>query len=82
MPIMSPLSDLLGIPRQVMVSSYVLGTGTLGWIVPWEGVNYAMSTMAGVDFFRYLKEAAKFVFIVYIPISVIALILMTIFNFT
>ena len=27
MPIMSPLSDLLGISRQVMVSSYVFGTG-------------------------------------------------------
>ncbi|MFV0516982.1 MAG: YfcC family protein [Aminipila sp.] len=81
MPIMAPLSDLLGITRQTMVSTYALGTGTFAWIAPWEGVNYAMSTMAGVNFFGYLKEATKFVFIVYIPLSVIGLILMTIFNF-
>ena len=81
MPIMAPLSDLLGISRQIVVSSYALGTGTLAWIAPWEGVNYAMSTMAGVDFFGYLKEAGKFVLLVYIPLSIVALILMTVFNF-
>ena len=81
MPIMAPLSDLLGISRQVMVSSYVLGTGTFAWVVPWEGINYAMSTMAGVDFFSYLKEAAKFVFVVYIPISAVSLIVMTLCNY-
>lgn len=46
-----------------------------------EGINYTMATMAGVDFFKYLKEAAKFVLIVYLPISVIGLILMTVFQY-
>ena len=82
MPIMSPLSDLLGISRQVMVSSYVFGTGALATLVPWEGINYAMSNLAGVDFFGYLKELAKFTFLVYIPFCVISLIFMTVFNFT
>lgn len=81
MPIMAPLSDLLGISRQTMVSAYALGTGTFAWIAPWEGVNYAMATMAGVNFFGYLKEAAKFVVIVYIPLAVIGLVLMTVFNY-
>lgn len=81
MPIMAPLSDLLGIGRQTAVSAYALGTGTLAWIAPWEGINYAMATMAGVDFFKYLKEAAKFVLIVYLPISVVGLILMTVFQY-
>lgn len=81
MPIMIPLSDILGISRQVTVQSYVLGTGTFGWIAPWEGINYAMCTMAGVNFFAYLKEAVKFVFIVYIPISCISLVLMTLVNY-
>ena len=81
MPIMAPLSDLLGISRQTMVSSYVLGTGTFAWVVPWEGINYAMSTMAGVDFFSYLKEATKFVLVVYIPISVVSLIAMVLCNY-
>jgi uncharacterized ion transporter superfamily protein YfcC len=82
MPIMGPLADLLEIPRQTIVSAYALGTGTFGWIVPWEGINYAMCMLAGVPFFKYLKEAAKFVFIVYIPISVAALILMVLFNYS
>lgn len=65
-----------------MVSSYVFGTGALGILVPWEGINYAMSNLAGVDFFGYLKELTKFTFLIYIPFSVISLILMTVFNFT
>ncbi|MGL5440037.1 MAG: YfcC family protein [Filifactoraceae bacterium] len=81
MPIMAPLSELLGISKQTMVSTYALGTGTFAWIAPWEGVNYAMTTMAGVDFFGYLREAAKFIAIVYVPLSIVGLILMTIFNF-
>lgn len=81
MPIMAPLADLLEISRQTVVSAYALGTGTFGWIVPWEGVNFAMCSLAGVAFFKYLKQAAKFVFTVYIPISIIALILMTILNY-
>lgn len=82
MPIMAPLGDLLGISRQTIVSAYAFGTGTFGWIVPWEGVNFAMCALAGVSFFKYLKQASKFVFTVYIPLSVLALILMTIFNFS
>ena len=81
MPIMAPLSDLLKIPRQIVVSAYAFGTGTFGWVVPWDGINYAMATMAGVDFFKYLKEAFKFVCIVYIPTCCIGLILMTIFGY-
>lgn len=82
MPIMAPLADLLGIERQTVVTAYALGTGTFGWIVPWEGVNFAMCSLAGVAFFKYLKQAAKYVFTVYIPISVAALILMTIFHYS
>lgn len=82
MPIMAPLGDLLGISRQTVVSAYALGTGTFGWIVPWEGVNFAMCSLAGIGFFKYLRKAAGFVFTVYIPISIIGLILMTIFNYS
>lgn len=81
MPIMAPLADLLEIPRQTIVSAYALGTGTFGWIVPWEGINFAMCSLAGISFFKYLKKAAHFVFTVYIPIAVVALSLMTVFNY-
>lgn len=81
MPIMAPLADLLEIERQTVVSAYALGTGTFGWIVPWEGINFALCSLAGVAFFKYLKQAAKFVFTVYIPISVIGLVLMVMFGY-
>ena len=56
MPIMAPLADLLEIERQTVVSAFALGTGTFGWIVPWEGINFAMCSLAGVAFFKYLKQ--------------------------
>ena len=82
MPIMAPLADLLEIERQTVVSAFALGTGTFGWIVPWEGINFAMCSLAGVAFFKYLKQATKYVFTVYIPISAVALILMTVFHYS
>lgn len=82
MPIIAPLADLLGIPRQTIVSAYAMGSGAFGWIAPWEGVNFAMCSLAGVRFFKYLKLAGKFVLTVYVPLSIITLIVMTLINFS
>lgn len=81
MPIMAPLADLLGISRQTAVSAFALGSGAFGWIVPWEGVNYAMCVLAGVPFFKYLKQAAGFVFKIYIPLCIAMLLAMLVIKF-
>lgn len=63
------------------VSAFALGSGAFGWIVPWEGVNYAMCVLAGVPFFKYLKQAAGFVFKIYIPLCIAMLLAMLVIKF-
>lgn len=81
MPIMAPLGDLLNIPRQVVVTAFHLGTGTFGFWMPWDGVSFAMCTMAGISFFKYIKKTAHFVFTFYIPACMLALAIVTIIGF-
>lgn len=82
MPIMAPLSDVLEIPRQVIVLAYQLGTGALGHFMPWDGISFAMCALAGINFFKYIKEAAKFAFYYYIPAVIVILTLAVTFNFS
>jgi uncharacterized ion transporter superfamily protein YfcC len=82
MPIMAPLSDLLNIPRQIAVTAYQLGTSTFGFWMPWDGITFALCSMAGVKFFKYLKRCAHFVFVFYIPASLLILAVLTMINFS
>lgn len=81
MPIMAPLADLLNIPRQVIVTAFHLGTGTFGFWMPWDGVSFAMCTLAGINFFKYIKKTAHFVFTFYIPACLVALAIVTMIGF-
>lgn len=81
MPIMAPLSDVLGIPRQMAVTAYQLSTSTFGFWMPWDGITFAMCSLAGVNFFKYLKRCAHYVFTFYIPASLIALTVLTLVGF-
>lgn len=81
MPIMAPLADILNIPRQVVVTAFHLGTGTFGFWMPWDGVSFAMCTLAGINFFKYIKKTAHFVFTFYIPACLVALTIVTMIGF-
>ncbi|MGL6104607.1 YfcC family protein [Romboutsia sp.] len=81
MPIMAPLADILNIPRQVVVTAFHLGTGTFGFWMPWDGVSFAMCTMAGINFFKYIKKTAHFVFTFYIPACLVVLTIVTLMGF-
>jgi uncharacterized ion transporter superfamily protein YfcC len=58
MPIMAPISDLLGLPRQVAVLAYQLGTGSLDLVMPTNGPLLAMLAAVGVRFDDWLKWVA------------------------
>jgi uncharacterized ion transporter superfamily protein YfcC len=58
MPILVPLSDLLGIPRQVTVLAYQTGAGLTELLTPTNGGLMAVLLAAGVSFGRWLKFAA------------------------
>jgi uncharacterized ion transporter superfamily protein YfcC len=58
MPILVPLSDLLGISRQVTVLAYQTGAGLTELLTPTNGGLMAVLLAAGVPFGRWVKFAA------------------------
>ena len=70
MPILVPLSDLLGMSRQVIVMAYQYGAGMCEIITPTNGALMAILAAAGVPF----KDWIRFALPVYLVIIVIGLI--------
>jgi uncharacterized ion transporter superfamily protein YfcC len=57
MPILVPLSDLLGISRQVTVLAYQTGAGLTEMLTPTNGGLMAVLLAAGVPFGRWIRFA-------------------------
>jgi uncharacterized ion transporter superfamily protein YfcC len=57
MPILIPLSDLLGVSRQVTVLAYQYGPGVLGQILPTDGALMAILALASVKYDEWLRFA-------------------------
>jgi uncharacterized ion transporter superfamily protein YfcC len=55
MPILVPLSDLLGVSRQVTVLAYQYGAGIVGQFVPTDGALVAILALAGVRYDEWLR---------------------------
>ena len=57
LPILVPLSDLLGVSRQVAVLAYQYGPGLVGQISPTDGALMAVLALAGIRYEAWLKFA-------------------------
>jgi uncharacterized ion transporter superfamily protein YfcC len=57
MPILVPLSELLGVSRQIAVLAYQFGPGIVGQIVPTDGALMAVLALAGVSYTQWLRFA-------------------------
>jgi uncharacterized ion transporter superfamily protein YfcC len=55
MPILVPLSDLLGLSRQVTVTATQYGPGVIGQFLPTDGALMAVLALAGVRFERWVR---------------------------
>jgi uncharacterized ion transporter superfamily protein YfcC len=55
MPLMAPLSDVLGITRQTAVFAFTCGDGFSNSVIPTSGVLMAMLGLAGVPYERWLR---------------------------
>jgi len=55
MPILVPLSDLLGVSRQVTVLAYQYGAGIVGQFMPTDGALVAILALAGVRYDEWLR---------------------------
>ena len=55
MPLMTPLSDLLQLSRQLAVFVFILGDGISNLIIPTNGVLLALLGMAGVPYDKWFR---------------------------
>jgi len=60
MPIMAPLSDLVGVNRQVAVLAYQFGDGFSNILIPTQYVLVGILAMAGVPYDRWLRFILPF----------------------
>lgn len=59
MPLLTPLTDLLGISRQTGVLAFVLGDGITNLIIPTNGVLMAMLGLAGIPFEKWFRFVVR-----------------------
>lgn len=55
MPILTPLSDLVGISRQVCVLAYQYGAVNMDFVVPTNGALMAILAIAGIPYHKWLR---------------------------
>lgn len=74
MPVLSPLSDLIGLSRQVCVLAYQYGAVMMDILVPTNGALMAIITIAGISYNKWFKFAIKPTLVV-MALGTIALVL-------
>ncbi|HEV8718855.1 MAG TPA: Na+/H+ antiporter NhaC family protein [Candidatus Binatia bacterium] len=70
LPVLVPLSDLLGLPRQVTVLAYQYGAGLCELLTPTNGALMAILATAGVRYEQWLKFALP----LYLALSILGMI--------
>ncbi|MEP6573532.1 MAG: YfcC family protein [Gemmatimonadota bacterium] len=70
LPVLVPLSDLLGMPRQVTVLTYQYGAGLCELVTPTNGALMAMLAATGVTFGDWLRFLGR----VYLPVVALAVV--------
>ena len=80
MPLMAPLSDIVGIPRQVAVLAYQFGDGFSNMIVPTNAVLMGIIGIAGVPYDRWFKFCLPLLAKIMLA-SAVVLILAVIFGY-
>ena len=72
MPLLTPLSDLIGMSRQVMILCYQYGAAMMDMISPTNGALLAMITAAGVSFKEWFSFCIK-PFLIIMGMSLVAI---------
>ena len=80
MPIMAPLSDLIGITRQTAVFAFTCGDGFANLIIPTSGILMAVLAIAKVPFTSWLRFVLP-LFIILFILSLLFLIIAVIINY-
>jgi uncharacterized ion transporter superfamily protein YfcC len=70
MPIMAPLADVIGLPRQIAVLAFQFGDGFTNILVPTNPVIIGILAIAGVPYERWLRFVMPFMLKVWLAGSV------------
>lgn len=62
-PIMAPLADVVGLPRDTVVSAYQYGQGIMGFIAP-TGLILVVLSLFNITFDRWLKFVMPLMFMI------------------
>ena len=73
MPIMAPISDVIGLTRQTAVFAFQCGDGFSNMIIPTSGILMAMLSLAKIPYQKWLK----FVLPLFILLMVLSAIFLT-----
>jgi len=74
MPIMAPLSDMIGVTRQTAVLAYQFGDGMSNIIFPTVGFLMAGLSIAGIPWGKWIKWIFPFM-LIQVTVAVISLII-------
>ena len=66
MPILIPLADLIGMSRQLMITSFQVGDGLTNLIVPTSGGTLAMLALGRVSYAQWLRVITPLLVLVYV----------------
>ncbi len=80
MPLMAPLSDILGITRQTAVFAFTCGDGFSNMIIPTSGILMAMLSLAKIPYGRWLRFMIP-LFLQLLLLSAIFLIIAVLINY-
>lgn len=80
MPILAPLSNLIGISRQVCVLAYQYGAVMADLIYPTQGALMAIIAIAGIPFDKWFKFILKF-FLAMLGVGAVAITVAVYINF-
>jgi uncharacterized ion transporter superfamily protein YfcC len=80
MPLMAPLSDLIGITRQTAVFAFTCGDGFSNMIIPTSGTLMAVLAIAKVPYAKWLKFVLP-LFAVLFLLSIVFLIIAVIIQY-
>jgi uncharacterized ion transporter superfamily protein YfcC len=73
MPLMAPLSDIVGVTRQVAVLAFQLGDGLTNIIVPTSASLMATLGVCRVDWGNWLKFVWRFMLLLMLVSSVLVI---------
>ena len=80
MPLMAPLSDLLGVTRQTAVLAFTCGDGFSNMVIPTSGFLMAVLSIAGIPYTKWLKFVLP-LFIIMMTLSFIFIGIAVLINY-